>query len=110
MIADNRLTENSHWDDRLLAKHLKDLSLLELEFGLEVTDFAMGEIDMRIEGLEVTPEAAPDRGDALPPAAGPQVSRAGDLWLLGRHRVYCGSALDDTAYTAVMQGDMAMMI
>ncbi len=55
MIADNRLTENSTWDDRLLAQHLKDLSLLELDFSLEVTGFEMGEIDLRIEGLEVTP-------------------------------------------------------
>jgi len=110
MIADNRLTENSTWDDRLLAQHLKDLSLLELDFSLEVTGFAMGEIDLRIEGLEVTPEAAPDPGDALPPAAGPQVSRAGDLWLLGRHRVYCGDALDDGAYDALMQGDTAAMV
>ncbi len=110
MIADNRLTENSTWDDRLLAQHLKDLSLLELDFSLEVTGFAMGEIDLRIEGLEVTPAAAPDPGDALPPAAGPQVSRAGDLWLLGRHRVYCGDALDDGAYDALMQGDTAAMV
>jgi DNA modification methylase len=110
MIADNRLTENSTWDDRLLAQHLKDLSLLELDFSLEVTGFEMGEIDMRIEELEVTPEAAPDPSDALPPAAGPQVSRAGDLWLLGRHRVYCGDALDDGAYSALMQGDTAAMI
>ena len=110
MIADNRLTENSTWDDRLLAQHLKDLSLLELDFSLEVTGIAMGEIDMRIEELEVTPEAAPDPGDALPPAAGPQVSRAGDLWLLGRHRVYCGDALDDGAYDALMQGDTAAMV
>ena len=110
MIADNRLTENSTWDDRLLAQHLKDLSLLELDFSLEVTGIAMGEIDMRIEDLEVTPAAAPDPGDALPPAAGPQVSRAGDLWLLGRHRVYCGDALDDGAYDALMQGDTAAMV
>ena len=110
MIADNRLTENSTWDDRLLAQHLKDLSLLELDFSLEVTGFEMGEIDMRIEDLEVTPAAAPDPGDALPPAAGPQVSRAGDLWLLGRHRVYCGDALDDGAYDALMQGDTAAMV
>ena len=110
MIADNRLTENSTWDDRLLAQHLKDLSLLELDFSLEVTGFEMGEIDMRIEDLEVTPAAAPDPGDALPPAAGPQVSRAGDLWLLGRHRVYCGDALDDGAYDALMQGDTPAMV
>src|SRR6267143_1608411 len=43
MIADNRLTEIATWDDRLLAQQLKDLSLLGLDFSLEVTGFEMGE-------------------------------------------------------------------
>jgi ParB-like chromosome segregation protein Spo0J len=51
MIADNRLTENSVWDDRLLAEQLKELSVLDLDFSLETTGFGMGEIDLRIEGL-----------------------------------------------------------
>ena len=42
MIADNRLTENSVWDPRLLAQHLKELSKLELDFSLEVTGFDDG--------------------------------------------------------------------
>ena len=50
-ITDNRLSENSVWDDRLLAEQLKELSELELDFSLEVTGFDMAEIDLRIEGL-----------------------------------------------------------
>ena len=42
MIADNRLTENSVWDERLLAEQLKELSELELDFSLEATGFEMG--------------------------------------------------------------------
>jgi ParB-like chromosome segregation protein Spo0J len=48
MIADNRLTDNSAWDDQLLAEQLKELSVLDLEFTLEATGFEMGEIDLRI--------------------------------------------------------------
>ncbi len=70
----------------------------------------MGEIDLRIEGLEVTPQAGPDPADQLPSGTGPQVSRPSDLWLLGRHRVYCGNALDDAACEALMAGDMAAMV
>jgi hypothetical protein len=110
MIADNRLTEIATWDDTLLGEQLKSLSEVELDFDLEVTGFTMGEIDLRIEGLEVTPEGAPDPGDALPPTTGPLVSSAGDLWLLGRHRIYCGDALDDRAYEALMQGEGAAMV
>jgi len=49
MIADNRLTEISQWDDRLLAEQLKELSELDLSFDLEATGFDIGEIDLRIE-------------------------------------------------------------
>ena len=72
MIADNKLTENSTWDDRLLGEQLKVLAQLELDFSLEVTGFEMGEIDLRIEGLAAPPEDAippmlcPSRGPASP--------------------------------------------
>ena len=56
MIADNRLTEIASWDDRLLAQQLKDLSLLGLDFSIEVTGFEMGEIDLRIASLEDMPD------------------------------------------------------
>jgi DNA modification methylase len=110
MIADNRLTENSVWDDRLLAEQLKQLSILDLDFSLEATGFEMGEIDLRIEGLDAQPEGD-DPADALPePQAGPSVTRPGDLWLLGPHRVLCASALEDSAYATLMQGKGAAMV
>ena len=52
MIADNRLTEISTWDDRLLAEQLKDLSLSGLDFDLEMIGFEVAEIDLRIASLE----------------------------------------------------------
>lgn len=51
MIADNRLSENSTWNDELLAQHFKALSLMDVDFSLEITGFEMGEIDFRIESL-----------------------------------------------------------
>jgi DNA modification methylase len=111
MIADNRLTENSVWDDRLLAEQLKELSLLDLDFSLEATGFEMGEIDLRIEGLTADSEdgaAFEEAPSTLP--AGPPVTRVGDLWLLGSHRVLCGNALDHSAFTALMQDDRAKMV
>jgi 16S rRNA G966 N2-methylase RsmD len=111
MIADNRLTENSTWDDRLLAEQLKDLSVLDLDFSLEATGFEMGEIDLRIEGLTTGRDGEEDPADVLPPETSqPPVSRAGDLWLLGSHRVLCGSATSPRSYPALMQGDQATMV
>ena len=110
MIADNRLTENSTWDDRLLAEQLKELSELELDFSLEATGFEMGEIDLRIEGLTADPEDA-DPTDVLPEQRSESpVTRPGDLWLLDRHRVYCASALEESSYAALMQAEQAAMV
>lgn len=73
MIADNRLTEISAWDDQLLAEQLQQLSVLNLDFSLEATGFEMGEIDLRIEGLATSP-ASSDKAD-LPaePQTGPRL-------------------------------------
>ena len=46
------LTEIAVWDDQLLAQQLKDLSLLGLDFNIEVTGFEMAEIDLRIASLD----------------------------------------------------------
>ena len=111
MIADNKLTENATWDDQLLAQQLKELSLLGLDFSLEITGFEMGEIDLRIASLEETPAQGDDPADVLPEgSAGPPVSKIGDLWLLGRHRLLCGSALDTLAFTPLMGEEHAATV
>jgi DNA modification methylase len=111
MIADNRLSEIATWDDRLLAQQLKNLSLLGLDFSLEILGFEMGEIDLRIAALDDMPEPADDPADDLPePSARPPLSKIGDLWLLDRHRVLCGNVLDPAAFTALMGAERAAMV
>jgi DNA modification methylase len=111
MIADNRLTEIATWDDRLLAEQLRDLSLLGLDFSLEVTGFEIGEIDLRIASLDEMLAHDDDPADVLPePSTAPPVSKIGDLWLLGRHRVLCGNALDPETFTALMGTERAAMV
>jgi DNA modification methylase len=111
MIADNRLTEIASWDDQLLAQQLKDLSLSGLDFSLEITGFEMGEIDLRIASLEDTPAQDADPADVLPEiSVEPPVSKIGDLWLLGPHRVLCGNALDPEAFTALMGEEHAATV
>jgi DNA modification methylase len=108
MIADNRLTETSAWDDQLLAEQLKELSELNLDFSLEATGFEMGEIDLRIEELKPGPDAAEDSGDKLPPV-GPAVTQTDDLWLLDQHRIMCASALEEPAYSRLLDKSRAAM-
>ena len=111
MIADNRLTEIATWDDRLLAEQLKDLSLIGLDFSIEVTGFEMGEIDLRIASLEDLPEQDDDPADVVPEIpGGAPVSKLADLWQLGPHRVLCGSALDPADFAALMGEERAAMV
>src|SRR5579863_10310570 len=82
MIADNRLTENAEWNEQLLGEQLRELSVLDLDFDIEITGFDTGEIDVLIDGVEAAADEKRDAADELP-AAGPSVSKPGDLWLLG---------------------------
>jgi DNA modification methylase len=110
-IADNRLTEIAIWNDRLLAEQLRDLSLADLDFNLEVIGFEMGEIDLRIAAREAETASVEDPGDVVPATnPGPSVCKEGDLWILGEHRVLCGSALDAEAYQVLMRDDLAAMV
>jgi DNA modification methylase len=111
MIADNKLTENAEWDDRLLAEQLETLATMDLDFSLDVTGFEIGEIDFRIEQISSSTDEAQVRADRLPePVKGPSVSRPGDLWLLNEHRVLCASALEQSAYACLMKDDRAKMV
>ena len=109
-IADNRLTEIATWDDRLLAEQLKDLSLIGLDFSLEVTGFEMAEIDLRIASLEDLQKSENDPADVLPaPMAGQPISRMGDIWVLGSHQLSCGNALNAAAFAALIGEERAAM-
>jgi DNA modification methylase len=105
MLADNKLTDRSTWDDTKLAIHLRELSDLAVDFDIEAIGFEFPEIDFRIQSIDA-PEAADD-ADEFEEVVGPAVSIAGDLWLLGDHRVYCGSALDPSVYAILMEGQKA---
>jgi DNA modification methylase len=108
MIADNRLAEVAVWDDRLLAEQLKALASVELEFDIESIGFDMGEIDLRIESLDVKqPEA---KEPPIPEAVGPAVSRVNDIWLIGRHKVLCGDARDEAAHAVLMGTERAAVV
>jgi DNA modification methylase len=110
MIADNRLTETSDWDDRLLAETLIELSGADLTFDIEATGFSTGEIDLRIEGLSDSANDDVDPADAMPdPDTQVPISKLGGLWLLDRHRVICADALEARSYSRLFQGERAAM-
>jgi DNA modification methylase len=104
-LADNKLADRSSFDDAMVAVQLKELSELALNFDLEVTGFELPEIDFHIQSLDGSD--ATDTADKFSTPTGPAISIAGDLWLLGPHRLYCGDALDASSYVTLMEDDTA---
>ncbi len=108
MLADNKIAENAGWDPELLAIELVELaeSLPELGFDLTITGFEMPEIDRRFADRQ---EPAAQPADTVPPLMKVAVSRPGDVWILGPHRVACGDARDRSVYQRLMAGSVATM-
>lgn len=96
-LAENRLVENGGWDEKKLAEAFQALTLLDLDFALDVTGFEVEEIDLCLQ-KDNGEQHGTELDDVLPVSPGPAVSRRGDLWLLGDHRLLCGDALDAANY------------
>lgn len=110
ILADNRLAEDAGWDQEMLAIELQ--GLIELDFSIELTGFDIAEVD---HILDAEAEAqAPDRNidDDVPPgpASGAAITRPGDLWQLGQHRLLCGDATAASSYTRLLGGAKAALI
>lgn len=111
-IADNRIAELSDWDENLLRLEIVDLSELEfrgeLDFDLSLTGFNTPELDIILEGEAAGTEETEQV--ELPGEDTPAVTRPGDLWILGEHRLLCGNALIEESYTRLMEGDQARVV
>jgi len=108
IIADNKLAENAGWDQELLAIELDYLLEIETEFDISVIGFEPAEIDLVLSGSDGG--SSSDPLDEAPEVPLVPVSSLGDLWLLGKHRLYCGDATDRTAFARLMDGKQAQMV
>jgi len=105
VIADNKLALNAGWDNELLSLELDDLAGLGFDVGL--TGFTQDEIDaLRPQVLE--PGLTDD--DAVPEVQAEPVSKPGDVWILGKHRVMCGDSTILDAVETLMAGQKADMV
>ena len=101
-IADNKLTELGTWDEALLSAELQDL--LAEDYDLSLIGFEDAELEALLAG-EVDPETASlDGEDDVPEAPGNPVSRPGDLWVLGKHRLLCGDSTVAADVERVLNG------
>ncbi len=102
IIADNKLALNAGWDDAMLAAEIGDLK--DLGFDLALTGFAFGEIDALLAG------EAPTFPDEAPPVPENPITRPGDVWRLGAHRLVCGDATDAGVVRLALDGRLADMV
>ena len=108
VIADNRLAELAGWDAEILKIEFQALAELDLDFDLEITGFETAALDLLLDG-DVADGEDPD--DVLPEALpDAPVTQAGDVWLLGNHRLICGDAQLPETYATLMVNDRARMV
>ena len=103
-IMDNRSHENAEWDDELLRLEFGDLRLDD--FDLALTGFVSEELDKLLGAEEIEGLTDPDEAPAVPEVP---VSKLGDLWILGDHRVLCGDSTVMTDVEKLMGGQLADM-
>jgi hypothetical protein len=109
-LADNKIGENAGWDREALAVELAELSEILIEEGLDITitGFAPVEIDQIASDFEENSSDPADGIDAQWLNAKP-VSKPGDLWELGHHRISCGDARDPSTLHHLLGNDRAAM-
>jgi hypothetical protein len=104
VLADNKLALNAGWDREMLAIELQ--GLVDLVFDIEFTGFSLAEVDIVLDEARDSATDGADTSieDIIPLYRhdGPSVTRSGDLWVLGRHKLVCGDARDAGAYAALL--------
>jgi DNA modification methylase len=109
VLADNKIAENAGWDRQILATELGELATLlpEIDLSLDITGFEPPEIDGLMGDLV---DREDDPADEVPETTKLAVSRPGDLWVLGRHRLLCGNATNPDDVKALLAGEPANIV
>ena len=106
VIADNRIAENAGWDEAMLQVELADLQ--GDDFDLSLTGFDADALADLLAGEETTSDGQTDEDSV--PDADTSITRPGDVWICGNHRVICGDSTDASTYDALMAGEIADMV
>jgi len=99
VIADNRLAERAGWDHSILAIELQYLIAIDETFDVTITGFEIPEIDLILQ------EACGKEDEDVVPdidKTAQVITQPGDLWVLGKHRIQCGSSLVDSSLKTLM--------
>jgi len=105
ILADNRLALDAGWDVEMLAQELE--ALQAMDFDLDLTGFNQEEIAKYLDINEPEPPGDPEE---VPTVAKFPTSCPGDLWILGKHRLLCGSATTITDVERLVNGELVDMM
>ena len=106
ILADNRLAMDAGWDNELLALELENLK--ELDFDINLTGFDAAEIDDLFSNIHDKDVQDDDfDADAALAEIEEPISKQGDIWLLGKHKLICGDSTDPAVIAKLMDGKKA---
>lgn len=105
IIADNKLAENAGWDEEILASELADLK--DENFNLDLIGFEDQELEKIFANLY---EKENEQEEEIPEASENPISKSGDIWLLGKHKLICGDSTDQKTYESLLENEMADML
>jgi DNA modification methylase len=102
IIADNRLALNAGWDAEMLSVELADLQ--GADFDISLLGFDDSELNKLLGGME---DVKDDDFDVEAELKKPAITKPGDLWLLGKHRLVCGDSTKKETFDLLMDGKQA---
>ncbi|QGY06014.1 site-specific DNA-methyltransferase [Methylobacterium mesophilicum SR1.6/6] len=111
VLADNKLALNAGWDRQILAKELQ--GLVDLGFDVEITGFGLAEVDIIIDSVLESapgPETGPEDTIRKPGEMASSITRVGDVWTMGRHRLICADAREAESFVSLMAGETADLL
>lgn len=105
ILADNRMAMDAGWDEELLKVEIE--ALQAEDFDLSLTGFDESEL---AGFFDTSDDAKDDDFDVDAELEKPPVTKSGDLWLLGNHRLLCGDSTREESYTLLMNGKKANLV
>ena len=99
VLADNKLALNAGWDDEMLALELEELAME----GFDVALTGFDEVEVGALLAESTEDGLTDE-DSVPDVPSEPTTKTGDVWLLGKHRIICGSSTEPDAVEKLLKG------
>jgi len=107
VIADNKIALNAGWDEEMLALEMKELE--ESDFNLDILGFSEDELK-ELENFGEPQTEAKSEEDEVPEAPVEPITKRGDVWILGEHRLMCGDTTMFDDVRKLMRDDCAAMI